>query len=103
MPGESNCIVLRAGRFDTENGGSAEQLERIFAGLAERHPERLVLHFHGGLVSRETALASADRLAQEYAQSGAESLFVVWESGIFEVLSQKLTAISQEGIFQAIH
>ena len=103
MAGKPNFILLRAGRFDVENGSNAERLQRIFAGFAERHPERLVLHFHGGLVSGENALASAGRLAQEYAQSGAESLFVVWESGIVEVLSQKLTAISQEGIFQSIH
>lgn len=98
-----NSILLRAGRFDTEKGSNAAGLERIFTTFAQKHPERLVLHFHGGLVSCQQALSSANRLAPEYREAGAESLFVIWESGVSEVISQKLQAIFQEDIFQAIH
>jgi hypothetical protein len=81
MPHEPNLIVLRDGEFDAPNGSDAESLKRLFAGIAEKRPERLVLYFHGGLVSRQNAIASAKRLAPEFSESGAPSLFVVWESG----------------------
>jgi len=103
MPSEPNLILLRAGKFDTTNGSGADNLKQIFAGFAERRPERLVLHFHGGLVSRQAGLLSAGSLAQQYSETGAESLFVIWESGVSEVISQKLPAIFQEDIFQVIH
>jgi hypothetical protein len=103
MTGAPNCVSLRDGRFDSANGSNEADLKRIFASFTERRPERLVLHFHGGLVSREDALASARRLAPEYEESGAESLFVIWESGVQEVISQKLPKIFEENLFRTIH
>lgn len=103
MAHEPNFILLQGGRFDTANGSNAESLKQIFARFATDRPERLVLYFHGGLVSRQNALEGAGRLAREYKDSGADSLFVIWESGAAEIISQKLEAISQEDIFKRIH
>jgi len=103
MSREPTCVLLRDGKFDTANGSDAESLKRIFADIARRRPERLVLHFHGGLVSQQDAIASARKLVGEYKESGAESLFFVWESGVTEIISQKLPQIFQENLFQTIH
>ena len=102
MPMDANCVLLRDGKFDAANGSDAENLKRIFAGIRVRRPKQLVLHFHGGLVPREDAVASARRLAREYEKCGAESLFVVWESGLTEIISQKLPLLQQEKLFQTI-
>jgi hypothetical protein len=103
LPDEPNLVVLQNGKFDTSNGSNAEGLKQIFAGLAAKPPERFVLYFHGGLVSRENAIAGAKTLEQELAKSGAASLFVIWESGLTEIISQKLPKIFQEDLFQSIH
>jgi hypothetical protein len=103
MEEQRNCIFLRAGQLDRENGTDPEGLDRMFADLAARRPERLVIHFHGGLVPREHALASAARLTREYREAGAESLFVIWETGVKEIISQNLPEIFREDIFQSIH
>jgi hypothetical protein len=103
MEKHPNCIFLRAGQLDRENGTDAASLGKIFADLAARRPERLVIHFHGGLVPRERALSSAARLTPEYQEAGAESLFVIWETGVEEIISQKLPGIFREDIFQTIH
>ena len=59
MSREPTCVLLRDGKFDTVNGSDAASLKRIFADIAKRRPERLVLHFHGGLVSQQDAVANA--------------------------------------------
>jgi hypothetical protein len=103
MEEDPNYIFLRAGEFDRENGTDVDNLNKIFADLAARHPERLVIHFHGGLVPSEHARLSAERLTREYREAGAESLFVIWETGVPEIISQKLPAIFRENIFGTIH
>jgi hypothetical protein len=95
-------IVLNDGKFDTENGTGRAGLAAIFAVLRHDRPERLVIHFHGGLISREAGQAAAKVLAPYYRGAGAVPLFVVWESGWLEVIKQQLAAIFNEGIFQRI-
>lgn len=103
MEEDPNYIFLRAGQLDRESGTNTESLGKIFAYLAGQHPERLVIHFHGGLVPRQHAVLSAQRLAREYREAGAEALFVIWETGVGEIISQNLAAVSREDIFKTIH
>jgi hypothetical protein len=98
-----NCIFIRAGQLDRENGTDPDSLGKMFACLAARRPERLVIHFHGGLVARENAVSSAIRFTREYRAADAESLFIIWETGVREIILQRLPAIFQEDIFQSIH
>ena len=102
MSGSENCILLQAGKFDAGMGSTKAGLDQIFARLSDKHPAHLVIHFHGGLVSSEAGLAAADGLTREYREAGAESLFFVWESGLSEILSQKVQAIFAEDLFQQI-
>jgi hypothetical protein len=97
-----NYVQLSAGMFDKANGSNAETMTKIFSNIAAAKPERLVVYFHGGLVSRPAALASADRLSPLYASAGAESLFVVWETSVPEILNQNVRRIVDEPIFQSI-
>jgi pimeloyl-ACP methyl ester carboxylesterase len=95
-------IVLNDGKFDTENGAGPAGLAAIFEALRRDRPERLVIHFHGGLISREAGQAAAEVLAPYYGGAGAAPIFVIWESGWLEVVKQQLAAIFNEGIFQRI-
>jgi hypothetical protein len=98
----SHNIVLRAGRFDDENGPGAAGLKALFDSVARERPERLVIHFHGGLISREAGEAAATTLAPYYRSARATPMFVIWESGWLEVTRQQLSAIFKEGVFQRI-
>ena len=95
--------LVAKGELDRENGSDANSVEKIFADLATRRPERLVIHFHGGLVSRARGIESAARLAPEYQKAGAVPLFVVWESGLEDIISQNLGAIFHEKLFTSIY
>jgi hypothetical protein len=97
-----NAIELSAGRFDTAHGSDAAALAKLFSNIQAAAPKKLVIHFHGGLVSRESALTGAEQLAPAYKNAGAESLFVVWETGALEIVQQNLSRIVNEPIFQSI-
>jgi len=97
----ANNIVLSAGKFDPDGGGLAG-LKTLFAQIGSERPQRLVIHFHGGLVSREAGERDASELSPQYALAGAKALFVIWETGWTEVVSQKLPRIFQEDIFKRI-
>ena len=52
--------------------------------------DRVVLHFHGGLVSEKRGRAVAADLLPVYRDAGAYPVFFVWRSGLLEVLRGKL-------------
>jgi hypothetical protein len=64
--------------------------------------QRLVVHFHGGLVDREHGLATAARLAPIYEQAGGRPLFVLWQSGLLETITSSLKQIAEENIFRRL-
>jgi hypothetical protein len=98
----TNYIQLSAGKFDKANGSDATVLAETFSDIATAKPKRLVIHFHGGLVSRDSALASAERLSLLYKNAGAESFFVIWETSVREIIGQNVQRIVNEPIFQSI-
>src|SRR5688500_12051429 len=69
-------VNLESGRIES---GSSTDLQRLFANLAKnKKNDTLVIHFHGGLVDKKTALHKARRLAGPYAKAGAYPAFFVW-------------------------
>lgn len=99
-------VHLADGRFASNDG--AGDLDKLFVELRRQfsspgNKKRLVIHFHGGLVSRDAGIAIGDRLQPRYAQdAGACSAFFVWESGLFETLQNNLPAIAKEAIFRYV-
>lgn len=66
-------------------------------GLADAG--RLVIHVHGGLVNEASGLATADAMARHYGDT-ARSICLVWETGVWETLRQKLADITQTKVFK---
>jgi len=92
-------INLEDGRFsNTPEGTLPKFLDRIEkVGVS-----KLVIHFHGGLVSRAQALASASTLSSVYANATAAPLFVVWNSDLKSTIKNKWEEIAKESIFWAL-
>lgn len=98
-----NLVQLSAGKFDTENGTNAASMTKTLSDIAAAKPKSLALHFHGGLVSRQSGMASAARLAPLYKTEGdAESFFVIWETSAGEIIGQNVKRIVNEPIFQSL-
>jgi GH24 family phage-related lysozyme (muramidase) len=95
----ANYIVLRKGLFDAT---SAVQLHQAFDDFIQSRKSRLAVYFHGGLVDEASGLNNANLLLNGYLSADTYPIFVVWESGIFEVLRDSLPEIVQETIFNRI-
>jgi hypothetical protein len=61
-----------------------------------------VIHLHGGLVTSASATEAARRLSPFYQASGLQSVFFVWESGLFETIGNNPREIFNEKIFQVL-
>jgi hypothetical protein len=62
----------------------------------------IAIHFHGGLVDQETARQAAERLAPEYAASGATPIFVIWQTGLLETLKNNWKDVFSKEFFEGI-
>ncbi|HEY4088736.1 MAG TPA: hypothetical protein VGM43_22555, partial [Bryobacteraceae bacterium] len=101
-PLTSQYIVLKAGKFDTQNAPGEAGLVQVFSEIKETKPERLVIHFHGGLVDRALGETAAAELLPLYTSAGATPLFVIWETGWKEIVEQNIPTIFKEDIFNRL-
>jgi len=91
-------VNLKNGAFD---GMGRADLDAMLDEL-DASGRKLVVHFHGGLVSRDRGLATAARLHDVYEHAGAYPLFVVWQSGLGETIVHNLSEIQAERIFRQL-
>ena len=99
-----HCIYTgRNGRLD---GTTREQVAAMVAAATEEpqdgSPPRVVIHLHGGLVSRKSGEETAERLTPVYTSAGATPIFMVWESGAGETLLHNLDEIFAEDLFKSL-
>ncbi|MFH0726166.1 MAG: hypothetical protein V2B19_07430 [Pseudomonadota bacterium] len=102
MPNELDHIIhLANGQLSPESTTSREDVARVLQLAVNAHPASgLAIHFHGGLVSENSARQIALRLTPVYADAGAYPMFLIWESGLFESIGNNLHDISQEKLFK---
>lgn len=92
-------LDLVDGRFA---GTTAADLDTLFARLDADPGNHLVIHFHGGLVSRESAHASASILLDTYRDAGAYPVFFVWNSDLITAVRRNLDEIAKEKAFRRL-
>src|SRR5207249_2825177 len=93
-------IDLANGRFA---GTTADELKRLFERFStDPNKDRLVVHFHGGLVSQAAGTATAERLLPLYEGATGYPVFFVWHSGLFETINDNLSQIVEERIFRRL-
>jgi hypothetical protein len=97
---KTHYLNLRAGQFDKTNSQDLRLLFDSFAQSANK--DRLVVHFHGGLVSEGAGLETARRLLPVYGAAGSYPIFFVWQSQWYETLRNNVGDIFNEEIFQRL-
>jgi hypothetical protein len=99
-----HALVSADGRLGAAPRSSRADLSRILALARSAAPERgLVVHMHGGLVSRDYALEQIVKpLSQHYRQAGAYPLFMVWESGLAETLLNNRQELIKDPAFREL-
>ncbi|WP_295884629.1 alpha/beta hydrolase [uncultured Thiohalocapsa sp.] len=82
---------------------SPEDIRALFAELRTTDTDRMVVHFHGGLVGEDQGLAGAVQLLQDYyAASRAHPVFFLWETGAIETLLRNLRDIHDTELFRRL-
>ena len=97
---KNHYLHLKSGRFDQTDPADLDDLFRHLA--TDPDGERLVLHFHGGLVSDRVARKTAETLLPHYRGAGGYPVFFIWQSGLLEVLGNNLGEIFKERIYQRL-
>ncbi len=101
-------IHSRAGRIGGRADTSPGDLDAIVNAIQGDRRRHLVIHFHGGLVSKEAGMLKAERLLNEVKvysptpDTGGYPIFFVWESGAWETIRNNLTELADEPVFKQL-
>jgi len=96
---KAHYLDLLEGKFHET---TADDLAKLFDALEKSAKQRLVVHLHGGLVSRASAEQTAEGLMPFYEQGGAYPVFFFWHSDLWTVLQHNVTDIAQEEAFKRL-
>jgi hypothetical protein len=100
-------VDLKGGRFDKT---SAADLSTAFTKFAASNSNNLCIFFHGGLVSRDDAIKTAEALINGYTDAGAYPFFFIWNSDLLTAIrelldphqhDQRFVAAANRGVMQA--
>ncbi|GAC1576133.1 MAG: hypothetical protein NVS4B1_02470 [Ktedonobacteraceae bacterium] len=90
---KDHYLVSRHGTFDTSvspHVTTQADLDHLFTTLAtDKNRDKLVLHFHGGLVDFVSGMMAAEDITKRYADVAAYQVFFLWQTALFDVLSEK--------------
>jgi hypothetical protein len=64
--------------------------------------DRIVMHFHGGLVGEARGMQIAQDLLPVYTGAGAYPVFFVWQAGALEIVRNNLFEIAREELFERL-
>ena len=64
--------------------------------------DKVVLHFHGGLVSAEAGELTARSFVPLYKSAGAHPVVFIWETGFLETILHNLDDIQNTVLFKKI-
>lgn len=94
-------IHLANGKF---TGESSEETVKVLVDRAFDEPKAggVAVHFHGGLVSRAAGMRKAEELGKVYSDAEALPVFFVWESGLFETVTNNLRELASESLFKTL-
>jgi len=85
-----------SGRLHT----TPEDIRSLMGHLRTAETDRMVVHFHGGLVSEGKGIAGAERLIRVYGRTRAHPVCFIWETGLIETLRRNLLDIHETKLFK---
>ncbi|MGF6201729.1 hypothetical protein [Pseudomonas laurylsulfatiphila] len=93
-------FYIHTGRDGILKDTDEDDVRALVADL--KSTDKIVIHLHGGLVSKTAAMDKAERIVPAYLAAGVRPVFMVWESGFLETISNNLEEINKEKIFSVI-
>lgn len=90
----------KSGDYDS----SPSDVDNLFKYLEENDIERLLVYFHGGLVSEASGMGSAEVMRTSFADAPSKTHAVtfVWETGLWETIVENLSSKSNDNQFRKV-
>jgi hypothetical protein len=79
---------------------TVNDIDEMFKALGQQ--QRIVLHFHGGVVNEQLGFEFAKLLYPVYTDAGAYPIFFIWRSGLLETVRGNLQEILAERLFTRV-
>lgn len=99
--GKENYVHLNNGELSKDY--SVDDLKNLFQKFKDhQYRDKLVLHFHGGLVDCNSAMKGAEILKPKFEGGEAYPVFFIWNSALLDTLRNNLVAIVKESIYKII-
>ena len=70
-------------------------VDAIIQKIRSGETDKVVLHFHGGLVNEKDGMDTAKRMAEVYTEAGCYPISFVWETGFLETVRRNLLSIHE--------
>ncbi|MBV4360497.1 hypothetical protein [Pinibacter aurantiacus] len=110
MPNLEKIYYVNLGKNGTFKPSGNEQtdttatdLDSIIDHLRATDQKKIVLYFHGGLVSAASGLNTAERITGYVTDNtAAHPVSFVWETGLFETIKQNFDTIYQSEFFKKL-
>lgn len=79
-------------------------VDNLFKHLEDHDIERLLVYFHGGLVNEASGMEAAEVMRTNFvdAPSKTHAVTFVWETGLWEIIVENLSAKSSDNQFQKV-
>jgi len=100
MTGLSKSFYINTGKDGILGDTTPDDVDALVANLKDQ--DKIVLHFHGGMVTKKNGKEGAAKLLPHYQAAGAYPVFFVWESFILDVMLRNLDEINKEKIFKKL-
>ena len=90
--------------IDIDDGRLVSRPEDLADAFADARQSGLpiVIHFHGGLISRGSAIDAATFATPFYEGANSYPIFPVWRTGLFETLGDTWVRIAGESLFRIL-
>ena len=85
---------------ETDLDTTQQDIDALVGGLSPG--SRVAIIIHGGLVSKNKALETAEKLLPLYLEANVHPIFLVWETGPLETLHNLLKNVWKEGLFRSL-
>jgi len=96
-----HVIHSRNGKIGLGTDTNPEDLDALVTAAAQHPSRHLILHFHGGLVSKADGTANAATMIEAYKDAGYP-VFFVWESSWWEAIRNNLAELRDEPAVQGL-
>lgn len=85
-------------KYDT----TPQDVDQIIEDLRKNNQRKILLYFHGGLVSDKSGMETAERIYRYTKKTGVHPITFVWETGIISTIMDNLKTIDSSRFFKKL-